>query len=266
VVALPLRQIPRKQGVLQMPGRKDMAIGYDMAAFVGGRATRELDIASHNLANSSTTGFKRELLNVWEIKASKESADGPSQAANYVDVRSRDFGQGSIHETENDTDLAIQGPGFFKVQTPNGIRYTRSGSFQLSTDRQLVTKEGYQVMGKNGPIGLDARDQKFGIDEQGGVHMDGSLSDELIVVDFPNPQALLAEGQTYYVPGPEAGEEMEAQNARVIQGSIEESNVDLVAESIALMDIQRRFEMYLKVVETFSANDRKVIEEVGQQV
>lgn len=243
-----------------------MAIGYDMAAFMGVRATRELDIASHNLANSSTAGFKRELLSVWEIKAPKESADGSSQTANYVDVRSRDFGQGSIHETENDTDLAIHGHGFFKVQTPHGIRYTRNGSFQLSIDRQLVTKEGYQVLGKNGPIGLDARDQEFGIDEQGGVHLDKSLSDELTIVDFPNPQDLLTEGQTYYVPGPDAGEEMEAKNAQVLQGSIEESNVDLVAESVALMDIQRRFETYLKVVETFAASDRKVVEEIGQQV
>jgi flagellar basal-body rod protein FlgF len=67
-----------------------------------------------------------------------------------VDVRSRDFNQGSIHETGKETDLAIQGPGFFKVQTPRGLRYTRNGSFHLSADSQLVTPEGYQVMGKNG--------------------------------------------------------------------------------------------------------------------
>jgi len=264
-VALPLQKLYRKERVFQAPGRQNMTIGYDMAAFMGVRATRELDIASHNLANASTAGFKRELLSVWEIKASKESLDGPSQVANYVDVRSRDFTQGSIHETENDTDLAIQGPGFFKVQTPRGIRYTRHGSFQLSPDSQLVTKEGYPVMGKNGTIGLDARDKKFGVDEQGGIHLDKSLSGELIVVDFPNPQDLRAEGLTYYVPGPDTGEEMEAKKARIVQGSIEESNVDLVAGAVALVDIQRRFDVYLKVMETFTASDRKVVEEIGQQ-
>ena len=242
-----------------------MDIGYDMAAYMGVRATRELDIVSHNLAYASTVGFKRELLNTWQIESSREPLAEPQQAANYVDVRSRDFGQGSIHETDNETDLAIQGPGFFKVQTPSGIRYTRNGSFHLSADSQLVTKEGYPVLGKNGPINLDARYKKFGVDEQGGIHLDKTLSDELLVADFLHPQDLRAEGQAYYFPGPDAGEEMEAKNFRIIQGSLEESNVDLVAGSVALMDIHRRFEVYLKVLDTFVASDRKVVEEIGQQ-
>jgi flagellar basal-body rod protein FlgF len=242
-----------------------MDIGWNMATYMGVRAMRELEMVSHNLANASTTGFKRELLNTWEVRNAQMLGPGPPEEAHYVDVRSRDFSQGAIHETGNETDLALQGPGFFKIQTPQGFRYTRSGSFDLNPDYQLVTKEGYLVQGKNGPITLDARDKYFEFDLEGGVHMDKNLADEILVVDFPYPQDLRSQGHTYYVPGPLAGEEMEAEKVRVIQGSIEASNVDLVAESIALVDIHRRYESYIKVLETFTAHDRKVVEEIGQQ-
>jgi flagellar basal-body rod protein FlgF len=242
-----------------------MDIGWNMAAYMGVRAMHELGVASHNLANASTVGFKRELLNNWEVTNPIILGPGHPEAANYVDVRSRDFSQGNIHETDNETDLAIQGHGYFKVQTPQGIRYTRNGSFQLSPDSQLVTKEGHTVIGKNGPISLDARDKNFTFDGEGGIHMDKNLADEILVVDFPYPQDLRPQGHNYFVPGPLTGEEMEAKNFRIIPGSIEESNVDLVSESIALVDIHRRYEAYIKVLETFAAQDRKVVEEIGQQ-
>ena len=242
-----------------------MDIGWNMAAFMGVRASRELEVASHNLANASTLGFKRELLNHWQLSPPQNPLTGHAEAAKYVDVRSRDFNQGSIHETGKDTDLAIQGPGFFKVQTPRGDRYTRNGNFRLSPDFQLVTQEGYTVMGKNGPITLNSMDKDFSFDAEGGVHLDKNLGDQLLVVDFPNPQDLQPGGQNYLIAGPQAGAEVEAQGARVLQGNIEESNVDLVAESVALIDIHRRYEAYLKVLETFAASDRKVVEEIGQQ-
>ncbi|MFZ2090069.1 MAG: flagellar hook basal-body protein, partial [Desulfobaccales bacterium] len=214
---------------------------------------------------SSTMGFKRELLNQWQLSAAATTQTGWSDNAKYVDVRSKDFNQGSIHETGKDTDLAIQGSGFFKVQTPHGTRYTRNGNFRLSPDFQLVTQEGYTVMGKNGPISLNALDQDFSFDAEGGVHLDKNLGDQILVVDFPNPQDLQPRGQNYLTAGPQTGEEMEAQSSRLLQGNIEESNVDLVAESVSLIDIHRRYEAYLKVLETFSASDRKVVEEIGQQ-
>lgn len=242
-----------------------MDIGWNMAAYMGVRASRELEVVSHNLANASTLGFKRELLSNWRLSPPADPVSSQPEAPNYLDVRSWDFSQGSIHETGKDTDLAIQGSGFFKIQTPQGIRYTRNGNFRLSSEFQLVTQEGYQVMGKNGPITLDSLDKAYSFDPEGGIHLDKNLGDQILVVDFPNPQDLRPWGGTYLIPGPRAGEEMEAKNARLIQGNIEESNVDLVAESIALIDIQRRYEAYLKVLDTFTASDRKVVEEIGQQ-
>jgi flagellar basal-body rod protein FlgF len=242
-----------------------MDIGWNMAAYMGVRASRELETVSHNLANASTLGFKRELLNNWQLRPPQNPLVGEPEAAQYVDVRSHDFNQGSIHETGKDTDLALQGPGFFKVQTPQGIRYTRNGNFRLSPDRQLVTQEGYMVMGKNGPITLDSLDKDFTFDPEGGIHLDKNLGDQIQVVDFANPQDLRPMGQTFFVAGPQAGPEQEAPSTRVLQGNIEESNVDPVAESINLIDIQRRYEAYLKVLDTFTSSDQKVVDQIGQQ-
>jgi flagellar basal-body rod protein FlgF len=238
-----------------------MHIGWDMAAYMGARATRELEVVSHNLANASTLGFKRELLNNWRLR-SPESLGSEKRPA-YVDVLSRDFSQGALQTTENETDLALEGRGFFKVETPRGQRYTRNGCFRLTAERQLVTQEGYPLLGKNGPITLDAIDQKFAVDEQGGIHLDNSLSHQLMVVDFPNPQDLRPEGQNYYAAGPETGEEGEAVGTRVLQGMIEQSNTDPVEEAVNLITIQRSFDSYLKVLDIFAASDRKVVEDIG---
>lgn len=238
-----------------------MPIGYDMAAYMGIRAVRELEVVSHNLANSATPGFKRELLNNWRLPDLPSPAGPPRPA--YLDVRGCDFSQGPLQATENETDLALEGPGFFKVETPQGLRYTRNGCFRLTPDRRLVTQEGYPVLGKNGPITLDSLDQNFAVDEQGGLHLDNSLADQLAVVDFANPRDLRPLGQNYYAPGPDAGEEMPATGTRVLQGMVEASNVDPVAETVNLITLQRSFESYLQVLDTFAASDRKVVEDIG---
>lgn len=239
-----------------------MHVGWDMAAYMGARALRELEVVSHNLANASTVGFKRELLSNWRL--GNAGPPGAEIRPAYVDVLSRDFSQGAPQTTENETDLALEGPGFFKVETPRGLRYTRNGCFRLDPERRLVTQEGYPVLGKNGPITLDAMDRKFGLDAQGGIHLDNSLTNQLAVVDFPNPQDLRPEGRNLYAPGPDAGEEREATATRVLQGMLEQSNLDPVEEAVNLITIQRSFETYLKVLDAFAAGDRKVVEEIGQ--
>ena len=241
-----------------------MEVGWNMAAYMGLRAAKELDLLSHNMANASTTGFKQELLHLWRLQAPGDPTDKlGQQAAYFLDVRSRDFTQGSMHETGNDTDFALDGPGFFKVETPQGIRYTRDGTFRLTKDWELATKEGYLVQGKSGPITLNANDQNFYMDQEGGVHLDKSLGDQIAVVDFINPQALLLQGKNFYVATKESGSEIEALNTKIRQGEIEDSNTNPTAEMVQLMNIQRNFEAYLKVLDTFVAKDRKVIEEIG---
>jgi flagellar basal-body rod protein FlgG len=235
-----------------------------MAAYMGVRASQELELLSHNLANASTPGFKQELLYLWRVDTPAESTGSLGQRqASYLNVRSRDLTQGNLHETGNDTDFALDGPGFFKVQTPQGIRYTRNGTFRLNANYQLTTQEGHLVQGKNGVITLNANDQNFYMDMEGGIHMDKSLGDQMVVADFPNPMGLAPQGHSLYVATPAAGQEVGAPTTKVRQGEIEESNFDPTAEMVQLVNIQRTFEAYLKVLETFAAKDQKVINEIG---
>lgn len=237
--------------------------GMDMVTYMGMRASQEFELLSHNLANASTPGFKTELLHLWRLQAPGPTDSLGQSPAYFLNVRSRDFTQGSLHATGNENDFALDGPGFFKVQAPQGVLYTRNGEFRLTSDRQLATKEGYLVQGKSGPISLNANDQNFYMDAEGGVHLDKSLGDQIAVVDFPNPQGLGLQGHCFYTATPQAGGEIDAITTKVRQGEIEESNFDPTTEMVQLINIQRNFEAYLKVLDTFTAKDRKVIEEIG---
>lgn len=256
----------------------DTVTGWDMAAFMGTKAVHRLALINHNLANTSTIGFKQELLYTWRLNAEPQETtiNLPRERipdlgfgfypepCYYLDVPTRDYTQGAVHNTGGQTDLALDGPGFFKVETPRGIRYTRNGSFRLDPEYSLVTREGYPVLGKNGPINLDATDKKFSIDPEGGIHLDKSLQDQILVVDFPNPQGLIVEGGNFYAASADSGPEREAQGYRIQQGALEESNVDPTVAMVQLLDNLRCFEAYLKILGSFQTSDQKVIREVGR--
>jgi len=238
--------------------------GWNQAVYMGLRTSTEFELLSHNMANANSPGFKQELVRLWSMESQGGTANDLGQTPTaYLDVRSRDYTQGSLHETGNETDLGLDGPGFFKVQTPQGTRYTRNGMFQLNPDRQLVTDKGYPVLGKNGPLTLNANDQNFYIDPEGGIHMDNSLGDQLAVVDFPNPQGLAAQGGNFFAATPDSGTEIEVPTTKIRQGELEDSNFDATTEVVQLINIQRSFEAYLKVLDTFNTKDQKVIDQVG---
>ncbi len=245
-----------------------MQTGWSMAAYMGARASQEFELLSHNMANANTPGFKQELMHLWRLDRSPASTDPQAQQnPAYLNVRSRDFSQGGLHDTGNETDFALDGPGFFKVQTPQGIRYTRNGMFRLNADRQLATQEGYLVLGKNGPLTLNANDQNYYMDLEGGVHMDMSMGDQMAVVNFANPNGLNPSGHNLYAATDSSGKEAEAPTTtKVRQGEIEESNFEPAAEMVQLVNIQRTFEAYMKVLDTFAAKDQKVIDEIGTPV
>jgi len=284
--------------------------GWSQVVFMGTQAERRLEVISHNLANTSTIGFKQEMVNSWRsdrdperIKKELEAnpavkqigafslvrrgnqpsqllvnfpaeRDSKADLENYpynalrpyyfMEMRATDFSQGPTHTTGNETDLALQGEGFFKVQTPNGIRYTRDGSFRINSDYQLITKEGYPLLGKSGPVSVNAVDQRFVVDLEGGIHLDGSMGDQIEMVTFTNPQGLKKEGGNLYAATDDAGGELPAENCRVLQGSIEESNVNPVAGMVDLISEQRLFESMVKTMQTFEDADGKVIRDIGR--
>ena len=252
--------------------------GWDMVAFMGTRAAERLGMISNNIANVNTLGFKQNLLGTWradqlpednKVDLPRERLPNPEpgvypNSCYYFDVLSRDFSQGALHHTGGENDLAIYGSGFFKVQTPQGIRYTRNGSFRLNTDYQLVTRQGHLVLGQNGPITLNATDKKFSVDVEGGIHLDDTLGDQLAIVDFPNPQGLILEKGGLYAATENSGLEQEAQGYQIQQGVVEESNVDPIAAMVQLIDNSRNFDSYIKILDTFQTSSERVIKEIGR--
>ncbi len=196
-----------------------------------------------------------------------ELADYPYNAQRpyyFMAMQGKDFSQGPILTTNNETDLALEGPGFFKIQTPNGIRYTRDGSFRLDSEYQIVTRDGYPLLGKSGPITVNANNKLFLIDQEGGVHLDGTMGDQIDIVNFVNPQGLKKEVGNLFAATDESGGEIAAENCLVRQSSIEESNVNPVAGMVNLIAEQRLFESMVKTLQTFEDADGKVTREMGR--
>ncbi len=205
---------------------------------------RSADIVANNVANSSTTGFKREGVQ-FETYLSRPT---PRQATAFVYDRAtyRDTAQGTIKTTGNPLDLAIQGKGYFQVQTPNGIQYTRSGAFRTDAQGQIVTSGGLPVLSDGGQAILlpeDARDITISGDGtitcQTGTATSRAQLGRLGVVQFANEQAVVPTNAnlmtTTQLPTPVEG-------SPIVQGAVEDSNVRPVTEITDLIRIQRAYE------------------------
>ena len=146
---------------------------------------RALEVTANNLANVSTSGFKKDRLSFREVLAGTNN----TQRQVLIEPAGVDLRQGTFNRTNAPLDAAIIGPGFFAVQTPQGDRYTRAGSFALSTDGALVTPSGYPVLGKSGPIRVDAG-ATVNIGGDGTVTSNGTAVGQLRVVNFAEPAAI----------------------------------------------------------------------------
>ncbi len=244
---------------------------------------KRLDVISNNMANADTTGFKKE-------KVTSQSFDdeltlrihdnnvapalkrriGNMNLGVKIGETYHDFSQGSLRETGNTYDLALSGDGFFTIQTTNkqGVtttRYTRDGSFTVTTDGYLVTKDGDFVLDTNGnQIQIEgaqtARDVAF--DEQGNILVNGQQIATLNIVNFENPQALLLYGENMYEPTNAAG--LQASTARVHQGFLEMSNTNVIQEMVDMITITRAYEAGQKMIQTEDDTLSKSVNEIGK--
>lgn len=223
------------------------------------------DVISNNLANINTAGYKKDRaifrtfpeMDINRIddpiavspgeKIDPRPFIGILGTGVLLDEINTDISQGPIKNTSNPLDLALAGQGFFAVQTPGGIRYTRDGSFTRDERGYLVTAEGYNVLGQNGPIYLPDGDE-ITINERGDVYSGGNLMDRLQVVDFLNQRQILKQGDNLFT----TNQQPVPANPRVVQGALEESNVNPVGEMVNLITAFRAYEATSKVV---MAND-----------
>jgi flagellar basal-body rod protein FlgF len=209
---------------------------------------REMDVVSNNIANLNTTGYKADGSLFEEYLSSAARADQNGGRVSYVRDRGvwHDMSAGPIERTGNPLDVAVDGNAFLVVQTPNGERYTRNGSMQISATGQLVTSDGYPVLGDGGPISLQPNDRQISISRDGtisvreGTAKVDSARGKFRMVTFSNPQQLQKDGSGTFKPA-DGVTPQPATNGGLVQGALEKSNVRGVVEMSRMIEITRAY-------------------------
>lgn len=238
----------------------------------------KLNNVSNNLANLATTGYKKNNVVVSPFAKTLElavEANGPGgkrqpigegNLGNLVSQVHIDFTPGPLTETNNPTDLALEGNGFFVVENDAGEQfYTRDGSFKVDAEGNLLSSEGYKVLGEGGPITLDDTENLTVLSD--GTLMVGQGAeveelDKLQIVEFSDPMRMQKTDGNYFTD-PEGTAE-EAVNTKVTQGWLEKSNVDPVQEMIDIIPVARIYESSQKLVQINDELLDKAINQVGR--
>jgi flagellar basal-body rod protein FlgG len=236
-------------------------------------AQAQSEIIGDNIANINTPGYKTEHGSVSAFPTELmdrivDSEGGNAEATSLgvvgsgvnVNRTSRIDIQGTLQNTGKATDLALNTPGFFVVQTNEGLRFTRNGQFQLNNAGVLQTADGYAVLGENGLIGADnPLSQQFMVDSDGTIRDRGKVIDRLRIMEIPE-KALKREGQALY----SANQTTAATKVNVQQGSFETSNVDAGTQMVRMITVMRAYEANQKVIQTEDATLEKAVNEVGK--
>jgi flagellar basal-body rod protein FlgF/flagellar basal-body rod protein FlgG len=221
--------------------------------------TQALDTAAANLANAQTPGYRAEREYFRSVLLGPDALDSQLGATvNNYGLLGGDrlsMAQGSLEQTGNPLDLAIEGQGFFMVQSPNGSRFTRDGSFHRAQNGQLVTKAGEAVLSAAGqPILIPPGEVSVGAD--GAVSVAGGVAAQLGVFTFPAGTELTPEGANRYV-APQGVTAVLANGAEIHQGAIESANQDVFQGSLNLIVMQRQAEMMQRALTVFHTDFNK---------
>ncbi len=236
---------------------------------------RELDVVANNIANLNTTGFKADGVVFQEMLMPGASANQfmrPDRRLSYVQDRATwlDLGQGSTQQTGNPLDLAIDGNGFIAVQTPRGERYTRNGALQINAGGELVTSEGYQVLGETGPLVFQAQDQNIAISGDGTVSVrQGALATtdarrgKIRIVSFAQPQLLQKDGSSTFAAPDGVQPQAAPASVRLVQGALEKSNVRSVMEMTRMIEVTRAYTQMAAMLQSQSDQRKTAIQQLA---
>jgi flagellar basal-body rod protein FlgF len=224
---------------------------------------RRMDMIANNLANMNTIGYKKTAP-VFTDYLSRSSSDErlTGDRLHYViDYgQARDLSAGPLTMTDNPLDIAIKGPGFFVVDTPEGERYTRSGHFKLDDAGMIVDAGGQAVMTVDGaPLFIAADETVIAIEKDGSVSTENGEIGRIRVVDFADPQALQNTHSNYFM----AAEDNPPQDlaiADLAQGFLESSNVDPLVEITAMINVQRTYEATMRLIEAEGTRQSNTIQ------
>lgn len=222
---------------------------------------RSMDIVANNIANANTPAYKAERMVFQEYLAKPARGE---QLSFVQDVgTARDLSSGPLSTTGNDFDVALSDEGYFVVDTPLGDRYTRHGRFQLDAAGQLVTGTGYPVQGQAGPINIPTNSGRISIAGDGTVSNDTGVLGKIRVVTFDDEQKLRKAANGLFSAAPDMTPDA-VQQPKMVQGMIEESNVQAVLELTRMMDINRTHESVTKFIQREDDRMKDMIDKLGR--
>ncbi len=226
---------------------------------------RQMDVIANNMANMNTAGYKAGSMlfeeHIMPVAEMNEMSGQDKRLSFALDASIyRSFAEGGFKQSGNELDVAISGEGWLVVQTPDGERYTRNGQLKLNAEGQLVTPAGYPVLGDGGPITFSENDSGVEIASDGTISTDQGIKDRLRVVQFENNAALKKEGEILFstTQTPETVE-----NARVLQGVFETSNVQPVSELTRMIETVRAYTSMAQTLSQSQELRRQAIQQLG---
>lgn len=255
-----------------------MLDGMKMAAQGMMTMSAKQDIITNNLANVGTTGYRKESITISSFteilnrevggmdgmqQSSYEIATAPGmETRGTLSTGSVTHGaQGSLKETGNPFDMALDdnGRGFFTIQSPEGIKFTRAGSFRLSTSGHLVTPDGSFVMGQRGPVKLSG--SNFQVSNDGVISCEGKPVDRLLVTVFDDTRQLKRSGDSQFVA---QGGVRATTDFQLKQGYLEQANVNAINEMVDMMMVMRNYEANQKVLQAHDQRLQKTVNDLGR--
>jgi flagellar basal-body rod protein FlgG len=230
-----------------------MRIGTQAVALASIQAQKQLAVAANNIANINTPGFKKEVMHFQDFVSQNTHTK---------------WDQGHVRQTNNPLDIALEGDGFLKIQTADGIRYTRAGNLTLSKDNTLVTQQGNPVLGrkdelsKPAPIQLTNKTIRIG---EGGQVFDGDQSvGTLDLARFGSETTLIREQHGLVKPANDTDPVLKADKCSIRQNYLEGANFDLVEEMTNMVETMRTYEAYQKAFKTGAKDlDSELISKLG---
>jgi flagellar basal-body rod protein FlgF len=220
---------------------------------------REMAVVANNIANASTTGFRREGVVFSEYVAAFDT--DPSLSMAHASARHVDLTQATVSQTGGSFDFAIQGEGFFLVETPQGERLTRAGSFTPSAEGELVTPDGYRLLDAGGaPVFAPPDARSIALASDGTLSADGQPLTRLGLWQPTDPLALRHQSGTLF----DGGALEPVEGATILQGRLEDSNVQPVSEIARMIGVQRAYELGQKFLDAEDERVRGVIQTLGR--
>ena len=234
------------------------------SAASGIRARLEsLELLANNLANQATAGYKADRA-AYNLYSAFPTWWNASPVLPVVERQWTDFSQGTLTATGNPSDVALSGPGFFMVQGPSGVLYTRNGNFRVGAGGEWLTEDGLPVLDPGSkPVRIDPQ-RPFEVSRTGEILQEGVVVARLGVVEFDRPEMLRKRRGVYFEAASAALRPRPARRAEVYQGKLEGANLNPAEAAVRLVNVMRQFEMLQRALRIGSEMNRKAVDEVAR--